>query len=226
MCNKACLSFGERHLSRAEVEGQRVIEVGSRDVNGSLRGLIERLRPAKYLGVDTTAGPGVDVVCRGEDIVQRFGEASFDIVICTEVAEHVRDWRRLVSNLKRICGEGGIILLTTRSYPFHYHGRDFWRYETSDMERIFADFTRVEIEADWWSPGVFVKAVKGRDFQEVSLVDAELYSVILDRRAKDVSDEEIAAFMRSVRGFLVRHVQPLAFQVRRMLGQFERPRPA
>jgi hypothetical protein len=36
MCNEACIKFAER-LTREDVKGKRVIEVGSMIINGSLR---------------------------------------------------------------------------------------------------------------------------------------------------------------------------------------------
>jgi len=41
MCNQACLAYGEHHLAEADVRGRRVIVVGARNVNGSLRGFVE-----------------------------------------------------------------------------------------------------------------------------------------------------------------------------------------
>src|ERR1700730_15419328 len=61
--NKACLEFGIRSFTADDVRGRTVLEVGSRDVNGSLRGHVEGLAPASYLGVDMVSGLGVDEIC-------------------------------------------------------------------------------------------------------------------------------------------------------------------
>src|SRR5947209_15379867 len=141
MCNDACLEFGRGYLRPEEIAGKKVLEVGSMDVNGSLRAIVQRTMPRIYLGVDIAAGPGVDVVCEVSKLVARFGEAAFDTVISTEMLEHVRDWRAAVSNMKRVLKPGGTILITTRSPGFPYHGYpyDFWRYEPDDIRTIFAD---------------------------------------------------------------------------------------
>src|SRR5207247_2308266 len=59
MCHESCIDFVASRLSAEEIQGSDVLEVGSRDVNGSVRPVVERARPASYLGVDIEAGPGV-----------------------------------------------------------------------------------------------------------------------------------------------------------------------
>ena len=190
MCNSSCIAFGARNLGPAEIAGKRVLEVGARDVNGSLRPALEILGPAEYMGVDIAPGRGVDVLCPVEDLLERFGEERFDVVVSTELLEHVRDWRVGVSNLKRVCAPGGLLLVTTRSYGFPPHGwpHDFWRFEVDDFRRVFDDCELLALEADYEAPGVFLKARKPPDFRETDLREVALYSVVLGRRALEVDD--------------------------------------
>jgi len=193
MCSPTCIDFVTRALTRNEVAGKRVIEVGSRNVNGSARRLIESMDPAAYVGVDIEAAPEVDVICDIEKLCEKFDAESFDLVVTTEVLEHVRHWRLAVSNLKRMCRPGGVVIVTTRSYGFAYHGYpfDYWRYELSDMRSLFDDCTVETLETDTRDAGVFMKARKSLAFQERHLDNHSLYSIILDKRAKNISDEDI-----------------------------------
>lgn len=198
MCTQACLEFVRDNLRPDEVTGRAVLEVGSLDVNGSVRPIVSAFYPASYVGVDLQEGRGVDEVCDATELVLRFGQNSFDVVISTEMLEHVRDWRTVVSQLKRVLKPGGLLLVTTRSRGFPYHGFpfDFWRYEPGDVEALFADFQIERIETDKTLPGVLFKARKPPQFVENEMSRHALYSVILNDRVSDVSDAELAKFYR------------------------------
>lgn len=74
-------------VSRHAGSPQRVLEFGARNINGSARecfpGAIE------YVGVDPQEGPDVDIVASGATVDA--GSAAWDVVVCTEVLEHVDD---------------------------------------------------------------------------------------------------------------------------------------
>jgi hypothetical protein len=88
MCRVAVIEFFVESVEREEFEGRRVLDVGSKYVNGSIRPLIERLlSPKEYVGVDTEPGKFVDVVLPTERLVEYFGPEPFDVVIATELLE-------------------------------------------------------------------------------------------------------------------------------------------
>ena len=192
MCGTTQMIFGLTSLTPTEIRGRRVLEVGSRNVNGSYREFLADWGPGEYVGVDFIEGPGVDIVWNAERLVDKFGKEQFDVVVSTEMLEHVRDWRSVVSNLKQVCRRGGTLIVTTRSAGFPYHGwpYDFWRYEIDDFRRIFADCTIVKLESDRKSPGVFMKATVPDRFEEVDLSDYELYSIVRGERTRDLQESD------------------------------------
>ena len=197
MCNAYCILFGAINLKPEEVEGKRVIEIGSYDTNGTLRPLVESYRPREYIGVDIVEGPGVDMICRAEDILGKFGKESFEVIISTELIEHIQDWRKVVHNIKNIGKPGGIFLITTRSFgaPYHGHPYDFWRYECEDMKYIFSDCLIEKLEKDPLK-GVFVKVKKPAKFAERNLSDYKLYSILLNRRVKEIAEKDFKKYSK------------------------------
>jgi len=186
----AVLDFFMRAVDCEEFAGNRVLEVGSKFVNGSVRPLIERFcKPKEYIGVDIEPGKYVDVVLPAERLVD-YGPESFDVVVSTEVVEHVPDWRLVINNMKVVLKRGGFIYLTTRSLGFGYHAypHDYWRYEPSDMVRIFRDFEIIRLEVDWEGPGVFLKARKPMDWRPADLSGIALYSMVLGKRTTSIPE--------------------------------------
>ncbi len=194
MCNQGCIDFAGRVLSANDVTRKRVIEVGSYDVNGTVRPTIEALRPMEYVGVDISPGPGVDLVIDAAQLLDRFAPGSFDVVVSTEMVEHVRDWRTVFGNLKLLCAAGGLVVVTTRSPGFPYHGfpHDYWRYELADMRAIFADFEIEALEADpkLKGPGVYI-AARSRGAPMTDLRSIALFSMCTRDRQVDVSDFDV-----------------------------------
>jgi SAM-dependent methyltransferase len=157
MCHTSVLAWDQAVLTVEAVRGRRVLEVGARNVNGSLRPYVEGLGPASYIGVDMTPGDGVDEICYAEALVSRFGTGAFDLVLCTEMLEHARNWRDVVRNLKSVLVPGGWLLVTTRSmgFPLHEYPGDYWRFSVNDLDRMFGEFWERTVAADPEAPGAF-----------------------------------------------------------------------
>jgi SAM-dependent methyltransferase len=186
MCNPACIKFGLSSLSSKDIKGKKVLEVGSRYLNGTLRVGIEKLKPLSYLGIDIENGPCVDELCSIHGLISKYGKESFDVVICTEVLEHINNWHSAISNLKNVLKPKGVLLITTRSKGFAHHEYpfDFWRYEVEDVNVIFSDMIIDINKKDPSMPGVFVKARKPVSFVEVDLTNHRLFSILTHRLNK------------------------------------------
>jgi SAM-dependent methyltransferase len=102
-------------------------------------------RAARYVGLDL--GPGADVVAATEALPLRDGCA--DVVLCTQVLEHVDDPRATVAELARVLRPGGLALVSTHGVrPYHPTPGDYWRWTAAGLEKLFAEagrFARVEV---------------------------------------------------------------------------------
>lgn len=192
--NVAVMEFFVENVVDGEFIGKRVLEVGSKYVNGSVRPLIKKsLSPKEYVGTDIEPGKFVDIVLPAENLLNYFGHESFDVVISSEVLEHVKNWRLVVNNMKNVLRRGGYLYITTRSRARLYHGYpyDFWRYEVEDFRNIFSDFKILVLSRDHMLPGVFLKAQKPCDYAPKALDNISPYSTVIGRRTSrilDVSD--------------------------------------
>ena len=56
MCNQSCLSFGHDNLTPADIRSKAVLEVGSRNINGSLRPFVLLSSPWRRLPISVWTG--------------------------------------------------------------------------------------------------------------------------------------------------------------------------
>ena len=111
-------------------EAVRVVEVGSLDINGSVRNFFPNA--IEYLGVDLGEGSCVDLVVPGEMLEMPNGWA--DIAISTECFEHCKSWNDVLINLTRMLKVNGIFLMTCATFGRAVHG-------TSDSDKDSSPYT-------------------------------------------------------------------------------------
>lgn len=137
MCNRWCIDVVNGLLDKIAV-GAQMLEVGSRNVNGSVRRVLE-VRAGEYIGIDLLDGPGVDIVLPVANLRDRFGDERFDVVISTEMLEHCHNWQEALYQMSSVLRPGGILIITTRSPGFELHDYpvDYWRFSHEDFAEIF-----------------------------------------------------------------------------------------
>ena len=125
-----------------------VLEVGSRDIRGSIRDYIETLQPKEYVGIDIIEGKGVDVILDIHNLVNHFGENVFDMVICSDTLEHIEKLESAAVNMHGVLKTGGILIVSVPMFKTRYHGfpHDYWRFTLADLRYIFRDMK--ELDAD------------------------------------------------------------------------------
>jgi SAM-dependent methyltransferase len=118
--------FFETYCSGELATNFKIVEIGSQDVNGSLR----EVAPSgvEYIGLDFVNGRGVDVVI--DDPYQLpLAEATADIVVTSSCFEHSEFFWLVYLEAIRILKPGGLLYLNVPSNGFfHRWPVDCWRF--------------------------------------------------------------------------------------------------
>ncbi len=113
---------------------KKVLEVGSLNINGSIRSLFE---DCDYLGIDVGPGEGVDLVCQGQELDHP--EETYDVASSTECFEHNPYWAETFENMIRMTKKNGLIFFTCATDGRHVHGTRSSHRECSPLTVQLAD---------------------------------------------------------------------------------------
>lgn len=113
-----------------------VLDVGSYDVNGTYRPLVEG-HGWEYTGLDLVPGPNVDIVS-----VQPYTfpvpDDQYHVVLSGSTMEHVQAIWRWVPELVRVLRPGGLLAIVTHwQFPEHRYPVDCWRIMPDGMRYLF-----------------------------------------------------------------------------------------
>ncbi len=129
--DEATLQYARKH--RYKLQG-KVLEVGSLDVNGSVRSVID-----VTVGIDMREGKGVDLVCPVNDLPKHYPLGYFDACCSFGTLEHVEDWRGFVKTTWDMVKEGGWLVLSIASLmkKRHAYPDDYWRMTEEQIRTIY-----------------------------------------------------------------------------------------
>jgi len=98
-------------------KGTKVLEVGSLNINGSVRQFFEA---DEYIGCDLGKGAGVDIVCQGHELP--YPDGSFDVVISCECFEHDQHWEKTFQKMIDLVRKGGLVIFSCATIGRPEHG--------------------------------------------------------------------------------------------------------
>jgi SAM-dependent methyltransferase len=104
------------NLFRREFSG-RILDIGALDINGGPHTL---LQCEKYVGVDVSEGPNVNLVSRGEDL--DLPSSFFDVSMSSECFEHNPSWRATFTNMVRMTRPLGLVVFSCATIGRAEHG--------------------------------------------------------------------------------------------------------
>lgn len=128
----------QRELSALPLVAATVLDVGSFNVNGSLRLLVEG-RGWRYDGLDVRSGPNVDIVPL-HPYAWDVADNTYDIVMTACALANVeRPWL-LVPEMARVLRPGGLLVIHCQIewgyHPDRGYG-DYWRFTPQGVEALF-----------------------------------------------------------------------------------------
>ena len=166
----------------------------------------ERLTVAarEIVGLDTWDNPRASL--RGPIEAIPAPDASFDVVLCAQVLEHVDDPAQGVRELARVTRPGGRVLLSTHgTFVYHPNPVDLWRWTGAGLERLFSE------NGEWGS--VTVSAGSGTA-SSLAMLNAIYLEHVLRRTP-----------LRPLRGALVSALNRAARALDRRVGLLRDERP-
>jgi len=91
---------------------------------------------SEYVGVDVVENPAAELLGSVEALPVE--DASFDVVLCTQVLEHCDDPAQAVREMHRVTAPGGRVLASTHgTQVYHPNPGDHWRWTHTGLERLF-----------------------------------------------------------------------------------------
>jgi SAM-dependent methyltransferase len=116
-----------------------VADVGSMDVNGTLKPLFEG-NCLEYHGIDIRPGPNVDIVVSDPYSWQEIKDDTYDIVVSTQCLEHVEMPWYWIDEVFRICKPDGLVYICApNTMPYHGFPDDCWRIWPAGMKALLND---------------------------------------------------------------------------------------
>ena len=136
----AVLKWAEDALTR--LRPGKVLEIGSLDVNGGVRDLLNGHH--EYTGLDRLAGPGVDVVAEAAAFI---AADEWDAILAFDALEHDPRWWDTAAAMVRGLRSGGTAIVTVPDigYP-HHHAPDYYRWTAQAAQEMLAPLTLVSIQ--------------------------------------------------------------------------------
>ena len=216
------LFYGKKFFETYAIKGSKILDVGSKDENGSLRKYTEGKH--EYIGIDMISGNNVDIVQKNPYVLP-FEDDTFDIVTSSSVFEHSQMFWVLSNEIFRILKKDGLFYMNAPSNgPYHTYPVDCYRFYPDAGNGImewgslngFKDLTILESfigdkKNDNWNdficiflkdkkylnnyPNRIIDSDKNFTFGRKNL-DANLYNAKIKNNAALMSDQKISGILK------------------------------
>jgi SAM-dependent methyltransferase len=143
----------EDQAARLPLQTQNLLDVGGK---GKPYACFFSGRVIHHYVLDVAPAGSVDVV--GDARIMPFSDASIDVVLCTQVLEHIPEPIAVLAEIRRVLKPGGTLLLSVPSiFPQHGSPGDYWRYMPQGLQWILRDFHNVTVRGEAGTiPSIFL----------------------------------------------------------------------
>ena len=130
------------------------------------------------VALDIRRGVGVQVL--GDAQALGLADAAFDVVLCTEVLEHLPEPQRALDEMFRVLKPSGTLLLTTRFlFPIHDAPHDYFRFTKYGLRHLLRRFEILELQEETDSVGTLAVLLQRLGMQAQTLRRTPLRAVWL-----------------------------------------------
>ena len=149
-CKRRC-DLIRREAARLNGSSRTLLDLGGR---GKPYAQLFQGKVTHHLVMDIEPGPSVDLVGDARRIP--IADQSIDVVLCTQVIEHIPEPQAVLLEVHRILRPGGSLILSVPAiFPQHGSPGDYWRYMPQGLEWLLRDFERVKVEGESGTVGGF-----------------------------------------------------------------------
>jgi methyltransferase family protein len=144
-----------------------VLDIGGRNINGSVRDLFPEAE--SYTALDIAPGDGVDIVADAADWAP---DREYDTVVCTEVFEHTPRWPEICRTAFAALRSGGLFITTMAGpgRPAHSAvdggglrlGEYYGNVDPYGLGKVLAECGFVDVTVDVQISPNDVRAIAGR----------------------------------------------------------------
>jgi SAM-dependent methyltransferase len=194
-----CKSFFDAYSKYfTQSKETKVVEIGSQDVNGSLRSVAPS--EFEYVGVDFQAAKGVDIVL-DDPYSLPFDNESVDIVLSSSCFEHSEMFWLVFLEVMRILKPAGIFYINAPSSgSFHRYPVDCWRFYPDSGRAMVSWSKRNGLNAQLLESYI-QKGGNWQDFVGVFIKD-DLYGSKFPDRILDIKKDFENGLLRNSTEFL------------------------
>ena len=143
--------FAEKYLEGLRDRNLKIIDIGSRDVNGTYKPIFQNPNWT-YTGADIVNGQNVDLVVKSMYNWWNIKSCLYDVVISGQTFEHIEYFWFTIMEIARILKAGGLCCIVAPSGgEEHRYPVDCWRFYPDGFKSLanYAGLQLIDVYTQW-----------------------------------------------------------------------------